>query len=177
MDSFFCFFRWAELPAWHPLFQRLYFENDYGTPSVQPAANIVGDNFLARLALHIDHLHENGHAAQDKLTVQAFLALMKQLYSEVYVPGVNVQGVKVNFGVILSKFRVFEPRLQLVPLASALFNQAFKSVHFLSSHTAYNNRADAATFMATFINNSAMDGDDCAILKKYVTFLPAIPSW
>lgn len=177
MDAFFCFFRWASPPTWHHLFLRLRFQDDDNRSTQEAETNAVGDAFLVRLASHIDHLHESSFGGLDKMTIQSFLALMRQMYYYVYVPGVHVQGVKVNFGVMLSKLRLFGTRLQMRELAEKVYDQAFQSVYSLAaSHTTYNNRADAATFMATFINDSAMDGDDCAILKKYVTFLPAIPS-
>lgn len=163
MDAFFCFFRWASPPTWHHLFLLLKFKDDDNRDTKELATNVVGDIFLTRLASHIEHLHESSFGNLDKITIQSFLAMMRQMYTDVYVPGVNANGAKVNFGVVLSKFRMFEPRLQLMPLASALFDQVFKSVNRLSTFTAFNSSADTASFIAVLFNGGTMN--DYAVLN------------
>lgn len=172
MPSFFCFFRWAELKTWRELFQRLNFEYDNGLRSKQSTENEVGDTFLALLVSHLNHLYENDRPAQDQLTEQAFLALMKQLYTEVYVPSVPGYEGRVIFSTIMAKYQLFCGKFNLKfsfnTLAETLFGQAFKSVRLLSEVTKYNNRADTANFIAAFCNSSTMHGQDCATIKKYV---------
>lgn len=126
--------------------------------------NAVADIFIARLVSHVDYLHESGFGDQDKLTVQAFLAMMKQMYTQVYVPG--TQGVKVTFDIILANHRLFSRRIGLINLAEALYDQAFKSVVYLSEMTKFNNREDTTNFIVALCNEGAVDGQHRAVLNK-----------